>query len=518
MKIRGLARLAVVAACLVTTGLPAPSAQAADQKPAEQKAVEQKAGAVKKTTVKKAPAKGKTAKTPAAMVVSRPGGPQYESIVVDAETGKVLHEANADVASPPASLTKMMTLYLLFDALKKGEVRMNTPMKVSARAASQAPTKIGVPRGKTITVDQAIDAEVTKSANDVAVIIAEHLGGTEDAFAEKMTATARSMGMMQTTFRNASGLPDPGQLSSARDMAILAKHLIEDHPNYYPLFSRMEFAYGAQTIRTHNHLLETYEGADGIKTGYTVASGYNLVSSAKRGKQRIIGVVFGGATAAARDRHMVDLLDDGFAALNGRPETLVAAKRIEEFQKINLAAAAAQRPEDVPASAGDRDEQYVPPSRAPKSITAMIQSSELPPAPATNVAPMPAPKLAALPASNPKPAPTNLAGPEDKSADVASKPVRSNPPPGTWGIQIGAFSTEDKAASEASEAANSLTSQFPGATAVVEPAVIGGKKLFRAQIHGLDQKDLVKACALISVQPMSACKALPPAATKVAAG
>ncbi len=503
MKIRGLARLAVVAACLVATALPAPSAWSA----------EQKAAPAKKTAVKKAPAKA--AKAPAkTMVMSRPGGPQYESIVVDAETGKVLHEANADVASPPASLTKMMTLYLLFDALKKGEVRMNTPMKVSARAASQAPTKIGVPRGKTITVDQAIDAEVTKSANDVAVIIAEHLSGTEDAFAEKMTATARAMGMMQTTFKNASGLPDPGQFSSARDMAILAKHLIEDHPNYYPLFSRMEFAYGAQVIRTHNHLLETYEGADGIKTGYTVASGYNLVSSAKRGKQRIIGVVFGGATAAARDRHMVDLLDDGFAALNGKPETLVAAKRIEEFQKINLAAAAAQKPEDVPQSAGDRDEQYVP----SKSITSLIQSSELPPVRVTHVDPVPAPKLAALPAQNPKPVPTNLASPDDGGGQVASKPVAGNPPPGTWGIQIGAFSNEDKATAEASEAATSLASQFPGATAIVEPAVIAGKKLFRAQIHGLDQKDLVKACALISVQPMSACKALPPVAAKMAAG
>ena len=508
MKFRGLARLAVVAACLVATALPAPPAWSADQK-----------APAKKTIVKKAPAKGKVAKTGGKpMVVSRPGGPQYESIVVDADTGRVLHEANADIASPPASLTKMMTLYLLFDALQKGEVRMNTPMRASARAASQAPTKIGVARGKTITVDQAIDAEVTKSANDVAVIIAEHLAGTEDAFAERMTATARAMGMSQTTFRNASGLPDPGQFSSARDMAILAKHLIQDHPNYYPLFSRMEFAYGPQTIRTHNHLLENYDGADGIKTGYTVASGYNLVSSAKRGSQRLIGVVFGGASAGARDRHMMDLLDDGFAALNGRPETLVAAKRIEEFEKINLAAAAAQKPEDVPASAGDRDEQYMP----PKSITALIQSSELPPAPATNVEPMPAPKLAALPARNPKPVPTNLASLDANSSgsggQPASRPVLGNPPPGTWGIQIGAYGNEDKATAEASEAANSLASQFPGATPVVEPAVIGGKKLFRAQIHGLDQKDLIKACALISVQPMSACKALPPTATKVAAG
>ena len=511
MKIRGLARLAVVAACLAATGLPAAAeaAPASDQKAAsDQKKAEQKVPA------KKAVAK-KGAKAPAkSMVISRPGGPQYESIVVDADTGRVLHEANADIASPPASLTKMMTLYMLFDALKRGEVRMNTPMKVSARAASQAPTKIGLARGKAITVDQAIDAEVTKSANDVAVVIAEHLGGTEDAFAEKMTATARAMGMNQTTFHNASGLPDPAQFSSARDMAILAKHLIQDHPNYYTLFSRMEFAYGAQVIRTHNHLLETYEGADGIKTGYTVASGYNLVSSAKRGTQRLIGVVFGGATAVARDRHMADLLDEGFASLNGNADTLVAAKRIEEFQKINMAAAALVKPEDVPASAGDRDETYTPPA----SITALIHSNELPPAPASNVQPMAAPKLAALPARNPKPAPTNLASLTD-NGEPASKPVvGAAPPPGTWGIQIGAFGTEDKATAEASGAADSLVSQFPGATAVVEPAVVAGKKLFRAQIHGLEQKDLVKACALIAVQPMSACKALPPAAKMAAAG
>ncbi len=510
MKIRGLARLAVVAACLISIGLPAPLMAAA---PAQT----EKKAPVKKVVAKK----GTKASATKPMVISRPGGPQYESIVVDADTGRVLHEANADIASPPASLTKMMTLFMLFDALKRGEVRMNTPMKASAHAASQAPTKIGLTRGKAITVDQAIDAEVTKSANDVAVVIAEHLGGTEERFAEMMTAKARSMGMDKTTFRNASGLPDPGQFSSARDMAILAKHLIQDHPDFYPLFSRLEFAYGAQTIRTHNHLLETYEGADGIKTGYTVASGYNLVSSAKRGNQRLIGVVFGGATAAARDRHMVDLLDDGFAALNGRPETLVAAKRIEEFQKINLAAAAQVKPEDVPVSAGDRDEQYVPPA----SITALIHSSELPPAPPSNIAPMPAPKLAALPASNPKPIPTNLASLNDNT-EPASKPLGNPPgnpmtgaaPPGTWGIQIGAFGTEDKATAQAGEAAQSLTSQFPNATAVVEPAVISGKKLYRAQIHGLAQKDLVKACALIAVQPMSACKALPPAAAKMAAG
>jgi D-alanyl-D-alanine carboxypeptidase len=505
MKIRGLARLAVVAACLAATGLVTTSSQAATSQAATSKS-EQKAP-VKKTAVKK-----KAGKPAAQSVVSRPGGPQYESIVVDADTGRVLHEANADIASPPASLTKMMTLYMLFDALKKGEVRMNTPMKVSAKAASQAPSKMGLVRGKVLTVDQAIDAEVTKSANDVAVVIAEHLGGTEERFAEKMTATARTMGMKQTTFHNASGLPDPEQFSSARDMAILAKHLIQDHPDYYRLFSRMEFAYGNQTIRTHNHLLETYEGADGIKTGYTVASGFNLVSSAKRGNQRLIGVVFGGATAGARDRHMADLLDEGFATLTGKPDALVAAKRIEEFQKINLAAAALVKPEDVPASAGDRDEVYAPPA----SVAGLIHAAELPPARVSNVEAMPAPKLATLPARNPKPMPTNVASLADGS-EPASRPIIAAPPPGTWGIQIGAFGTEDKASTTAGSAADSLKSAFPAATAVVEPAMIDGKKLFRAQIHGLDQKDLVKACAMISVQPMSACKALPPTA-RMAAG
>jgi D-alanyl-D-alanine carboxypeptidase len=407
----------------------------------------------------------------------------------------------------------MMTLYMLFEALKKGEVRMNTPMKVSAKAASAAPSKMGLVRGKVITVDQAIDAEVTKSANDVAVVIAEHLGGTEENFAEKMTATARAMGMAKTTFHNASGLPDPDQFSSARDMAILAKHLIQDHPDYYPLFSRMEFAYGNQTIRTHNHLLEFYEGADGIKTGYTVASGFNLVTSAKRGNQRLIGVVFGGATAGARDRHMADLLDEGFATLNGKPEALIAAKRIEEFQKINLAAAAQVKPEDVPASAGDRDEAYA----APASVAALIQSAELPPARVSNVEAVPAPKLAALPARNPKPMPTNVASLTENGEPASRRVTATAPPTGTWGIQIGAFGTEDKATNTAGAAADSLQSAFPAATAVVEPAVIDGKKLFRAQIHGLDQKDLIKACAMISIQPMSACKALPPAA-KMAAG
>ena len=463
-------------------------------------------------------ATGHTKKKPAkpVSVISRPGGPQYESIVVDADTGQVLHEVNADVASPPASLTKMMTLYLLFDAIKRGEVRMTTPMKVSARAAAQAPTKIGLARGKAITVDQAIDAEVTKSANDVAVVIAEHLGGTEDHFGEMMTAMAQKMGMTKTFFHNASGLPDPQQMSSARDMAILAKHLIHDHPDLYPLFSRLDFAYGNQTIHTHNHLLEFYEGADGIKTGYTYASGYNLVTSAKRDGHRLIGVVFGGATANARDRHMADLLDDGFAKANGQPESLVASNRIEEFQKINLAAAAQVKPTDVPESAGDRDEAY----KAPTTIAAVIQATELPPAPHSDVAAMAAPKLAALPVRN-KPAQTEVASltPDDQAHDSAQggKPVSqvlSAPPPGTWGIQIGAFGNADKANTEASDAADSLKTEFPGATAVVQATTAGGKKLYRAQIHGLAQKDLIRACALITVQPSSACKALPPEAAK----
>lgn len=244
-----------------------------------------------------------------------PASAKYASMVIDAGTGKVLHQDNPHTLNYPASLTKMMTLYLLFEALDKGQIKMSTAMNVSADSAKQPASALGLTAGRTITVGQAIPALAVKSANDVAVVVAEALGGTQIDFALKMTAKARQLGMSRTTFRNPSGLPHQGQLSTARDMALLAYRLLRDFPHYYHYFSAEEFTYDNVTYKTHNRLLKSYEGADGIKTGYIKASGFNLVASAERGGRRLIGVVFGGNSARARDRLMADLLDEGFTRI-----------------------------------------------------------------------------------------------------------------------------------------------------------------------------------------------------------
>lgn len=242
-----------------------------------------------------------------------PAQAKYASFVMDADSGEVLHEINADTRNYPASLTKMMTLYMLFDALDRGQLRENDRLKVSRRAASRPASRLGLKRGQTITVRDAILALVTKSANDVAVVVAEYLGrGKERTFARLMTKKAHAIGMKSTNFRNASGLYSRAQLSTARDMATLAMRLYKDYPHYYHFFATAKFDYQGKTYKNHNKLLKTYDGVDGIKTGYIRASGFNLVASAKRDGRRLIGVVFGGRNAKVRNAHMSRLLDKGF--------------------------------------------------------------------------------------------------------------------------------------------------------------------------------------------------------------
>ncbi len=239
---------------------------------------------------------------------------KYASIVIDMQTNTVLHARHADEARYPASLTKAMTLYMLFDALKSGEVKLHERMRVSRMAAAQPPSSLRLKMGSTITVKQAIYALVTKSANDVAVVVAERLGGTESRFATLMTVKARSMGMTNTTFRNASGLPDARQLSTARDMAVLAERLLEDHADYYGYFSNTKFTWGRASYKNHNRLIGRVEGVDGIKTGYTRASGFNLMTSAKRRGRRVIAIMYGGSTARSRDQHVTELIEAAYAS------------------------------------------------------------------------------------------------------------------------------------------------------------------------------------------------------------
>jgi D-alanyl-D-alanine carboxypeptidase len=242
-------------------------------------------------------------------VIRAPTSTKYAALVVDAASGKMFYEANSNAARYPASLTKMMTLYLLFEAIDTGRVGKATEIPVSDRARGQPPSKLGFKKNQTIDVESAIRALCVKSANDVAVAIAEYLGGSEDAFASQMTAKARALGMNGTVFRNASGLPDDGQRTTARDMAVLGMALQRRFPHHYAYFSTTQFAYRGKSVAGHNELLKSMRGVDGIKTGYIRASGFNIVTSVARGGRRLIVVVMGGDSARARNAHVAELIE-----------------------------------------------------------------------------------------------------------------------------------------------------------------------------------------------------------------
>lgn len=237
----------------------------------------------------------------------------YAAMVMDARTGEVLHSRNADTRLHPASLTKMMTLYVAFQAIERGEITLDTPVTISRNAASEPPSKLGLRSGQTIRLRFLLRAAAVKSANDAATAIGEAISGSEDAFATRMNRTARAMGMRNTTFRNAHGLTQSGHLSTARDMSVLGRHVIYDFPQYYNLFSRLSADAGMATVRhTNRRWLNSYEGGDGIKTGYTRAAGFNLVASAQRGQERVIATVFGGSSTASRNARITELMDMGF--------------------------------------------------------------------------------------------------------------------------------------------------------------------------------------------------------------
>ena len=258
------------------------------------------------------------------IVISSSAKAKYASFIINENTKRIYHNTNADTRNYPASLTKIMTLYIVFDALKNKKISMNTKFKISKRAARQPPSKLNLSAGSSITVKNAILALITKSANDVATVVAENLGKSERNFAKLMTKKARKLGMTRTTFKNASGLPNRGQLSTARDMAVLGIAIRKNHPNFFKLFKTKSFVYKGIKYTNHNNLLSNYSGTDGIKTGYTNASGFNLVASVERNGQRIIGVVFGGKKARSRDKHMINLLNKYFKTSPSKPLVRIA--------------------------------------------------------------------------------------------------------------------------------------------------------------------------------------------------
>ncbi|GAB5467277.1 MAG: D-alanyl-D-alanine carboxypeptidase family protein [Rhodospirillales bacterium] len=410
---------------------------------------------------------------------------RYGAIVVDAATGAVLYEEQADRRHYPASLTKMMTLYMLFDALQRGQLSMSSPLPVSAAAAAQVPSKVWVKAGSSITVEQAIHALAIKSANDVAVVVAEALGGSEAGFGRKMTAMARRLGMWRTTFFNASGLPDERQLSTPRDMAKLSRALLYDFPQHYHYFSTSGFSYGGKRYNSHNRLLASYGGADGIKTGYTRAAGYNISVSAVRQGRRLIAVVFGADSSRKRNRQAAHLLDQTFPrAAPGHP-TEQFAQTLAGGKLPALRANLTQTPQPLASTAQVAKVQPAPQPAVARAV-----------APKPVVAPTPsAPKVVAVPAvvtpavATPAVATAAAVTPAPTRVGVAKTAQR-----GPWGIQIGAFSLSQSAHAAARDAQRATQGLAAGEVRVIEVAGSGQASLYRSRVVGLAEGDARAAC------------------------
>ncbi len=420
------------------------------------------ADAATKTTTKRNPAP--------------PPAPTYAALIIDAATGEELHNTNADDRVYPASLTKIMTLYMVFDALEAKRLRLDQPLTVSANAARQAPSKLYLQAGQTITVEQAILAAVTKSANDAAVVLGEAIGGSEAEFARMMTNKARALGMSQTSFANASGLPNPAQETTARDYSRLAVAMIKRFPKYYSFFATDEFNYKGAVYRNHNKLLGSYDGTDGIKTGFINASGFNLVASVKRGDQRLIGVVFGGRTGAQRDRQMESLLDEGFATVEARNYTGSQPRMMASRPSKQYAIAAAAQASEDNIDQGSSD-------GAAGRVTAAAATLSAPRAPASN---------------------------GQRTITTAALPATAA---SGWGIQVGAFRGQDAAYRQVTEAAR-LAPKVNNAKVAIIKANVDGDYLYRARLVGMTEADARAACGTLSRQGMT-CVPLPVEPTRI---
>jgi len=439
------------------------------------------------------------------------------ALVVDGASGKVLYARNENTERHPASLTKMMTLYLLFDALKAGKVTMQTQMPVSYHASIQKPTKLGLRPGQTISVDTAIRAIVIRSANDVAAVIAEALGGTESHFAEMMTARARQLGMRQTNYHNASGLPDPLQISTASDLAILGRHLAYDYPQYFPYFGLAGFNYKGSWFPTHDNLIGRYDGADGIKTGYTGASGFNLVSSVTRGNTHVIAVVMGGRTAMRRDLEMVRLLDQTFAQIAANP-TLVARATVPWQQvaqgapppalagfslpQVSSNSFAALSP--VPQTVQSEDEDAAESVRAPDENIALIHAEGAPAKPAVpplvaKAAPRANPSLAEAQArlvETAVNAPTPQVRPAQKNDPGEGDLESVKPSPGrNWTIQIGAYADRALALEQLKTYAGKAQDILASASKIIAPLQSNnGHVIYRARFGLYAEQEAREVC------------------------
>ncbi|TQI72536.1 D-alanyl-D-alanine carboxypeptidase [Bosea sp. AK1] len=482
--------------------------------------------------------------------------PPYAAMVVDAKTGRTLHAVNEDAARIPASLTKVMTLYMLFEQMERGRFSMDSELKVSSYAASQPPTKLGLRAGSTIAVEDAIKSMITLSANDSSVVVAENIAGSEEAFADQMTRKARSLGMGSTRFYNPHGLPhSPPNITTARDLTILARAIQERFPKYYPLFSMRAFQYGSRTIRGHNRLLGKVEGVDGIKTGYTRASGFNLMTSARSEGRHVVSVVLGGRSGASRDKIMTDLVLASLprASTSGRASVMVAEAPAPEERPRSLPiqqAAAEPTPIPVPRPRQQAEEPQALPAAArayapmptttpiapPRPIAVAggrpLQISGMRPVAATttpsamrwSIGAQPADAKVLRPPANvdvtssiakvPEPVAEPVKIAEAKAeAPVARKaeaaPARMQAPEpapvlshqaaviasGKWVIQLGATDDEGKAKEILARAKAKASASLASASPFTEKVEKGGSTLFRARFAGFDDsKDAQNAC------------------------
>lgn len=371
----------------------------------------------------------------------------YSAIVIDATNGNVLYQRDPDLQRYPASLTKMMTLYLVFEALEKGTITMDTVWTASQRAQNMPPSEIGLRTGDTIKVRDAIMSLVTKSANDVATVVAEGMAGTEWQFAQNMTAKARELGMRNTVFANASGLPDTSMVSTARDMSILSLRLQSDFPQYYPLFSTRSFSYNGQTYGNHNKLLGVVDGVDGIKTGFTNAAGWNLAASAIRDGRRIVAIVMGGQSRIWRDNRMRELLGEGF----------VIAARLES-------------PAPIPGEHPTRGSGMMVASAGQEPVALQTVAAELSLTDFDNAA-------------------------QDGETVGAQGSVDDLP----WAVQVGAFSQFANAYRALDEAEIVLSPIFGGkGTSVVTAAENQGTTLYRARFVNLSESQAREGCKALT--------------------
>lgn len=456
--------------------------------------------------------------------------PPTASIVVDGNTGAVLHASNADAIRHPASLTKMMTLYMLFERLESGKVKLNSSMPASAHAAGQAPSKMGLKAGETISVETAIKALVVKSANDVATVIAEYIGGDEPTFARMMTAKARSLGMSNTTYRNANGLPDDAQVTTARDQALLGRALQDRFPNYFRYFNTRSFVYEGRTVRGHNRLLGSVDGVDGIKTGYIRASGFNIVTSVNRNNRHLVAAVFGGRSAGARDAVVRGLIGKTYQVASARRTAPPVAEGTTAVAEIKMPAqppTPVADPRAVEVAAVDSPEIGSSAPIKPNAVkTVLVRSgktqvaalSQLPPAGRALMPPPPGPTTVSTIATvkSDLPAPTGEpetgilgtlpATPPSTRQQVASvgatvpvpspaqETVGASRPRSGWMIQVGAF-PEETAAKERLEAAQTKAkAQLGHAEPFTEKVARGERSLFRARFAGLEKTQAEAAC------------------------